>query len=76
MKLKSFVKAETPEGKKTHDDEVYINVYGTSVDKNGSPVNYLIRNERVNITHLEHEIERAEERLNEMKEKLKAAKGD
>ena len=75
-KVSKYVKGKAPEGRQERSGEVWLNAYGDSVDEKGKAVVYLIRQERVDILHLEREIKNEEDRLNDKKAKLKAAKGE
>jgi len=75
-KVAKYVKGKAPEGREPRAGEVWVNAYGESVDEKGKAVVYLIRQERVDILHLEREIKNEEDRLTDKKAKLLAAKGE
>lgn len=73
---KKYIKTDAPEDFKLRAGEVHLSIYGEGIDEKGEKINYLIRNERVDVLRLENEIEREEKRLEDLKSKLKVAKGE
>ena len=58
------------------DGSVRINAYAEGVDMRNEPVNYLVREEVVDIERLEHDIKYKQDELDDLAKKLKIAKGE